>query len=173
MKRFVTLALLVLGLLPLSATAQTFKVGYTDPEAIIANMSEYRNMQLTLQREVETGQAELQARIADFQEKVDRYQRQQALLSPESRSQREQELMALEAEIQGDAASREEALGARQAELLQPLLERVQTAIDEVSADKQLALVLRAPAILYINESLVVDITPDVARKLGIPVPEE
>jgi outer membrane protein len=64
-------------------------------------------------------------------------------------------------------------LGARQAELLQPLLERVQTAIDEVSADQQLALVLRAPAILYINESLVVDITPDVARKLGIPVPEE
>ena len=60
---------------------------------------------------------------------------------------------------------------------MSPIFEQVQTAIDEVAQSKGLDVVLRhrvgnQPVILYVSED-VVDITIEVAMKLGIEVPEE
>ena len=161
-----------------TAHAQTLKVGYTDHEVIIVNMNEYRTVQQQLQREVQGGQQELQTLYADLQEKADRYQKQQALLSAEKRQEREQELAQLQQQIQQQAAQKDQELAQRQGELMQPLLDRVQTAIDKVAKAKNLDLVLRSqvgsePVLLYVNENTIVNITMDVARELGIDVGDE
>lgn len=160
------------------ARAQGLRVGYTDHEVIIVNMNEYRNVQSQLQREVQGGQQELQKLYADLQEKADRYQKQQALLSNEKRQEREQELAQLQQQIQQAAAQKDQELAQRQAELMQPILDRVQTAIDKVAKAQRLDLVLRSqvgsePVLLYVNENSVVNITMDVARELGIDVDDE
>ena len=171
-------ALLVLPALVLpsgEATAQTLNVGYTDHEIIILNMPRYREIQEQLQQEYAQDQQELQAQATAFQEKVDSYQRQQALLSAESRQSREQELMAEQQQLQQNAAQREQALGAREAELMAPLYESVDQAIQAAARERGLDLVLRAqvgvqPLILFVNEERIVNITEDVARRLGIDV---
>lgn len=169
----------VAALLGLStAQAQSLKVGFTDHEVLIVNMKEYQQVQQRLQKEVQGGQAELQQLYKDFQDKAERYQKQQALLSEQKRQEREQELAQLQQSIQQQAAQKDQDLARRQAELMQPLLERVQNAIDKVAAKKGIDLVLRSqvgnePVILFVNEKTIVNITLDVARELGIDVDKE
>lgn len=174
-------ALVVLAMFGMStapAQAQALKVGYTDHEVLIVNMKEYQSVQAQLQREAQSGQQELQQLYADYQEKVDRYQKQQALLSAEKRQEREQELLQLQQQLQESATQKDQALGRRQAELMQPILDRVQNAIDKVAEARGLDIVLRSqvgvePVLLYVNEKTVANITMDVARELGIDVDDE
>lgn len=180
-KKLLTLVLpivLMAGALTQSASAQALKVGYTDHEVIIINMPEYRSIQERLQSDISGGQQELQQMYQDYQEKLDRYQKQQPVLSDEMRQQREQELIQLQTTIQQAAANKEQELGQREAELMSPIFERVQGAIDKVASGRGLDLVLRTqvgqqPVILYVNEETIVDITMDVARELGLDVSEE
>ena len=54
-----------------------------------------------------------------------------------------------------------------------PLLERVQEAIDAISVEKGLDVVIRSPALLYVNSERVANINIDIAKKLGIEIEEE
>ena len=176
------LGLLVFSGLSADALAQQvapLKIGYTDHELLIAAMPDYQTVQQQLQQEYQTSQNVLQALAEEFQGKVDRYQKQQALLSADRRTERENELAVAQQQIQQKAADTDQQLAQRQAELLGPIFERVDTAIKEVSKENNLDLVLRIqngpmqPIILYANEDRVMDITKDVAVKLGLPIPED
>lgn len=172
----VVLAAVALLLPAQTADAQAVKIGFTDHELIIANMPEYQEIQQELQQEFQQSQQQLQQRYEQFQEKVQRYQKQQALLSEETRQQRETELQQLQQELQQSAQQSEQQLAQREAEMLSPVYERVDTAIKAVAKEQGLDIVLRnqvgplQPVILYVNEDTVADITPDVARRLGLDV---
>lgn len=172
----VLLALVVAGGFVHQAQAQALKIGYTDHELIIANMPDYRQLQTQLQQEYQQSQEQLQTRYQELQQKAERYQKQQALLSEETRQQRETELMTLQQELQQSAQQSEQALVQREAELMGPIFERVDAAIKEVARAQSLDIVLRnqvgplQPVILYVNEQTVSDITEDVARRLGLDV---
>ncbi len=161
------------GLLATNAQAQSIQIGYADPEIIITYMPEYQEVQQQMAIEYRTSQEALQALAEDFQERVDRYQRQQPLLSEERRAEREAELATLQQEIQSSAAAKDEELAVRQDELMAPLLQQVQDAIDTIAAEKGLDIVVRSPALLYVNPDRVVNINVDIARSLGIDVDEE
>jgi outer membrane protein len=166
-------AILLAGLLSTSAQAQTIQIGYADPEIIITYLPEYQQVQQQMAIEYRTSQEALQALAEDFQERVDRYQRQQPLLSEERRAEREAELATLQQEIQNSAAAKDEELAVRQDELMAPLLQQVQDAIDAISQEKGLDIVVRSPALLYVNPDRVANINVDIARSLGIEVDEE
>jgi outer membrane protein len=160
-----------------NAQAQGLRIGFTDHEIIIVNMPEYRRVQTQLQEMYRGGQQELQGMYQDYQERLDRYQRQQALLNEQRRAEREQELMELQQQIQEQGQQREQQIAEREAELMAPLFQRVQGAIDNVASRRNLDIVLRAnvgnqPMILYVNPNTITDITLDVARELGIEVDE-
>lgn len=179
-KRIIGLAMLGLLLLPVVAVqAQGLKVGYTDHEVLILNMPEYQTVQRTLQQEYQGSQTELQTAYADYQAQVERYQKQQALLSEEKRQEREKELMTAQQNLQQRAAEKDEALSQREIELMSPLFEKVDTAIRAIAQEKGLDIVLRSqagpsqPIILYVNEEKITDITLDVARRLGLDVGDQ
>ena len=54
-----------------------------------------------------------------------------------------------------------------------PLLQQVQDAIDAIAQAKGLDVVMRSPALLYVNDERVVNINVDIARRLGIEVDED
>lgn len=174
-KRFIGLGVLalVVGLSARAASAQQLKIGYADPEVIITYMPEYQNIQQQMAAEYRTSQQALQALAEDFQEQVARYQRQQPLLSEERQAEKEQELAQFQAEIQQNAAEKDEQLAQKEEELMAPLLERVQTVIDEVATEQSLDLVVRSPALLYVNPDRILNINLDIARKLGVEIEED
>ncbi|MDA0874141.1 MAG: OmpH family outer membrane protein [Bacteroidetes bacterium] len=155
------------------AQTQVIKIGYADPEIIITYMPEYQTVQQQMAVEYRTSQEALQALAEDFQERVDRYQRQQPLLSEERRAEREAELATLQQEIQSSAAAKDDELASRQEELMAPLLQKVQDAIDAIAQAKGLDMVIRSPALLYVNPDRVININIDIARRLGIEVDED
>ncbi|MEM1269271.1 MAG: OmpH family outer membrane protein [Bacteroidota bacterium] len=164
--------LLAVGLLAApQASAQGLKVGYTEADIIVAQMPEYRDMVQELQGFVEAGQQEYQGLVESYQEKLADYQQKQALLSEQARATREEELVELQGQIQQFAAAKEQEVAQKEAELLGPLLDRVQTAINEVAAEQGLQLVLNSraagqPMILFASDEM--NITEAVMSKLGI-----
>lgn len=169
---FVTLLLLVAPAYVASVVAQSLSVGYTDHEVIIFNLPEYQQVQQQLQQEYQGSQQEIQSLYETYQESVSQYQRQQSLMTAEKRAEREQQLMQEQQEIQQQAQAKDQELGERETELMRPLLEKVQTAIDDVAQRQGLDLVLRSPLVLYVNNDTVEDITMAVALELGLDVPD-
>ena len=173
--------MLVLGLSVVSGgtvQAQKLKVGYTDHEVLIAAMPDYTKIQGQLQQEFAGAQEALQSLAADFQAEVEKYQKQQSLLSAERRAAREQELAERQQELQEAAGRKDQELAQLEAQLMQPIFDRVQEVIDDVAKKNQLDLVIRhrvgaQPVILYRNEDTVMDITLEVAAALGIKVDED
>lgn len=152
------------------AQAQNAPIGYTNQQAILANMPEMQQVRQQLQQEAQSQQQEFQQEQQEFQQKLEAYQKQQSLLSEQRRSEREQELRQLQDSLQQSAQQRDQYLAQREAELMQPLLEDLQNAIEAVAQEQNLTAVLRTQALLYVDDEQMVDITPEVANRLGIEV---
>ena len=161
-----------------SAHAQTSaaaRIGYTDYEVLLANLPQMDSVQTILQREAQAADAGLQPQAQEFQSKVEEYQRRQQLLSADARRTREQELAGLQQALEQAQQAAQQRLAVRRAELMRPIYEALQSAIDAEGAARNLDIVLPTqvggqPVLLYVNQSRVVDITREVARRLGLNV---
>lgn len=168
------LSLIVTGILLTALVAappaQAQKIGYANQEALVANMPEMSEVQRKLQQEAKKQQQELQQERKKLQKKMQQYRQQQSLLSDSAKAQRRRELQQQQQELQKSSQQRQQQLQKRERELMQPLLEDLQNAIETVSAEKDLDLVLRSRALLDVKEDsdAVVNISRDVARQLGI-----
>jgi outer membrane protein len=102
------------------------------------------------------------------------YQQQRSLLSDSAKAQRQRELRRQQQQLQKSSRQRQQRLRKRERELMQPLLEDLQSAIETVSARKELDVVLRSQALLDVdqNSESVVNISRDVAQELGIDLQE-
>lgn len=165
-----SITLLLLAAMCVAAPAEAQRIGYTNQEAILANMPEMQDIQQQLQKEAKQQQQQLQKERKQLQQDMQEYQQQQSLLDDSARQQREQELRQRQSQLQQQLQQRQQQLQQRERELMQPLLEDLQSAIDNVAAQQNLEVVMRTQALLYVdqNSDRVVDITPDVAEQLGI-----
>ena len=75
------------------------KIGYTDADLIIGQMQEYQSVMQELQGLAAGGQTEYEQMVQAFQVEVEDYQKKQALLSPEARATREQQLDGLQCRL--------------------------------------------------------------------------
>ena len=157
---------------PIEAQSSKLSIGYTDTDVIIVALPEYRVAQQTLQAAYQTSQQTVQNITVDYQQKLEKYQQQQAMLSVERRAGRESELVQLQQEIQNMAAQQEQQLKNQEQKLISPIQEKVQVAINEIAAARGLDLVIRAPGLLYANDKTIQDITEELAVKLGLPITE-
>lgn len=146
-------------------------IGYTRVDFILSKMPEVAAVQKQLENLAQRHQAEYQQKLQDFDRQLQDYQRRQALMSPDARQRREQELAGLQTQLQQFAMEKSRELEQKEAELMQPILNRIQKAIEEVAKERRLALVFSTgigpnPILLYADERH--DITDAVLRRLGI-----
>lgn len=163
-------------LLGSTAIAQV-KIGYTNVEAVLANMPESK----LVEKQLETYQKKLSAnlKIKDdyvkqkYQEYLDL--RERGTMTPEEQQRREAELLKLDEEVQKLAADAEYDLVAKQQELMEPILSKLQTAINTVAKAQGFTYILNqttsagVSTILYGPEEN--DITEAVFKQMGIPLP--
>lgn len=173
---FAALALLAVGTAATAPTAfAQSRIGYTDYEVLLANLPSMDSVQATLQREAQAAEGSLQPQAQEFQSKVEEYQRRQQLLSADARRTREQELAGLQQSLEQAQQAAQQRLAVRRAELMRPIYEALQNAIDTEAKARNLDVVLPTqvggqPVLLYVNRDRVVDITREVARRLGLNV---
>lgn len=149
--------------------AQSLKIGHVDSAAIMEIMPERAKIEQDIQAYAAELQAELQAMGAEYQTKIQDYQANQATMSNLVRQSKEKEIVDLETRIGEFQSNAEYAMQSKQVELLNPLIEKVQNAVNAVGKEKGFTYILdkAAGVVVFIGDNAI-DITSDVKAKLGI-----
>ena len=114
-------------------------------------------------------QTQLQNMAKEYQTKLQDYEANQATMSNLVKQSKEKEIVDLQTRIQQFQASAEQEFEGKRAELLAPILEKIQNAINAVGKEKGYTYVLdlATGAAVYVGTDAV-DCTPAVKAKLGI-----
>lgn len=176
MKALKTLALtaaLLCGMM--SAQAQLMggsqKIVYVDSEYIMANIPEYGDAQEELNALSARWQGEVKAIYDKVEEMYSKYQTEMLLLSEDQKRAREQAIIAKEQEaknLQMQYFGSEGQLYQKRTELIQPIQEKIYTAMQELAQTKNYGFILdmaSGTSILWASDKN--DVSDDVLDQLG------
>jgi len=158
------------------AQNQNPEIGYVDPQAILTKMPEMKAVQQRLQNFAERKQRELSQKEQEFQSEVANFEQKSGVISDEARAREEERLGQLQVELLQFRDQAEQEIAQKRAELLGPLLQQMQQAIDTVAQRMGLSYVLNTTTssgdliILYVSEEIRTqnDITDAVMEELGL-----
>ncbi|MFK5981962.1 MAG: OmpH family outer membrane protein [Flavobacteriaceae bacterium] len=167
MKKISILLLLIVTGFQINAQS---KVGTIDVEFILSQMPELKDAGNDAKIYSEDLNAQLQLKITKYQDQFKTYQETEASLSESDKNTKQQELVALEQDIQQFQQNSNSLVQVRQNELLRPLYSKINDALQIVAADGMFT------QIFTINETLVfieprLDVTFLVMTKMGLPLP--
>lgn len=171
------LVLLTVGIT--NARSQEVKIGYTNIELVLAYMPEANTVESTLATYQKKLGEQLQVKenyaSTRLQEYIDK--KEKNLLSPAEEEAGQRELAKLDEEIQKFATESENKLLAKREELLNPVLEKLQKAIDEIAVEKGYIYILNQTTSAGVSTILYGpdedDLTEAILNKLGIQIPKE
>ncbi|GAB5524300.1 MAG: hypothetical protein Roseis2KO_21720 [Roseivirga sp.] len=175
-KLFVMAAMLMTTV---AVMGQDFKIGYTNIDAIVFNMPEMTG----INSELETYEKQLGSQVNGKRTEINtKIQQLQAMMQDPNAAQivlqeRENEIRKMNTDLEAFSVQVQQAYGNKQATLLNPVYQKVQTAIDEVRKEKGYAMILNAQIaggggiVLAANDED--NITEAVFAKLGVPMPKD
>jgi len=131
-------------------------------------MPETDSLQNELKNYADYLDQQMNAMAMEYQSKVTDYQDNVATMSDLIRQTKEKEITDLQARIQAFQQSADQDLQAKQAELFNPLIEKVKNAIDEVGRENSYTYILDVGAGAVIFYEGGDDVLPLVKKKLGI-----
>ena len=154
--------------LPMMAAAQT-KIATVDIQQIIPNMPEYTEAMQTLDAASKQYEEEFTKLQQEIQKLYDEYQQLEADAStPQTiKERRIQEIQDRQTKAQQFVQTAQQDIERQQAQLMQPVTEKMRNAINTVGANNGITVVLPAEVPMYVSGE-VIDITPMVKTQLGI-----
>ncbi len=156
-------------ILVLTATAQaqsTLKIGYIDSQAILDQDPAARAAQQQFEASLSGYQAEVQQMGEELQQLIDAYEQQQAMLSEEVRANREEEIRLKQAQYQQRISELEQQAAMRQAELVEPVMERITGIIEEIRGEGSYSMIFDVAAQGIIAADPALDLTQEVVQRL-------
>ncbi|HSM36685.1 MAG TPA: OmpH family outer membrane protein [Longimicrobiales bacterium] len=142
------------------------KFAYIDTRRVIAEAPGAREAQATFDQEIQAFQAELQTLEGELQTLFDDYERQQVTLSPEARRERQEAIRTKQAEYQQRAQQMEQSAARRQAELVEPIMARIQSVLSEIQQSEGYAFIFDAAAGAVVAADPALDLTDQVLTRL-------
>jgi len=161
--------LLTLGLVlsPLGLAAADLKVGVVDSSDILGKSAEGKRVQDTLKRKGEELGRSLQKQEQDIGKAMEDFRKQSAVMKDEAKKQRQEELSKRASDFQRKVADADKQMGLLEQKEMQPLLKKLEGAVNDVAKENKLDLVLdkRRSGLLYMAPTL--DITDKVRSRFG------
>ena len=172
----IVLAALLLAALPGVALAQDgeLKIAYVDSDAVIKQAPGYTEANEEFNRTANEWRDSLAQRQQKLQDLFEEYKRQEVILSPEKKTERQEEMLKLEREMQAYFQNKfgpEGEAGTRQAELMQPIIERVNRVIDQMRREGQYSLIFDLNDGALVAGDPALNITEEVIQKLRVSEP--
>jgi outer membrane protein len=162
----------------ISTNAQNLKIGYTNIEFILQNLPDSKDIQSKLATEKAQYDKLYQDKLAEAQKMFEDYQKNAASMSTVIKADKEKTLQNKQNELQELQQNAESALSRKQQEMIAPIMDKIQTAIDAVAKENGYIYVLNSdagygttPVILVAPETD--NITNLVFKKMGVPIPAE
>ena len=167
-KKAVALFSLVVLFASFVYTQTTLKLGHIDSNEILALMPETDSLQNELKNYAEYLDQQMNTMAMEYQAKITDYQDNVATMSDLIRQTKEKEITDLQARIQAFQQSADQDLSTKQAELFNPLIEKVKNAINDVGRENGYTYIMDvgAGAVVYFEGGD--DVLPLVKKKLGI-----
>lgn len=166
-----SLILLFAAMLAFSASAfaqKTVKLGHINSSDLMQIMPGKDSAQAAFEAEVKILDGELKAMQDELEKKLKDYQERKSQMTELIRSTKEQELNDLNQRIQIYQQNAQKKLQEKEAELLQPIIDRAKQAISDVAKENGYTYIFdtSAGAVLYQQDSD--DILNLVKKKLGL-----
>ena len=145
---------------------QEMKLAYVNSAEILAQAPGAAEAQATFEREMARWQSEVQALEDSLREMLSTYDQQQVMLSPDARTQRQQEISAKQTEYQQRAADLEQVAQRRQMELVQPVFDNVQSVLAMIQVEFGYSMIFDAANSALVAADTTLNITPLVLERL-------
>ena len=164
--------LAVLGFTAIQTAAQSpLKIGYINSQVIIAQDPAATAAQEQFQREMVPFESELQALEAEIADLLSRYQAQQITLTANARRTRQDAILQKQQAYQERMAQIEAEAGRRQQELVQPIMERINSIIQDIRNEGSYTFIfdVAGGGLIAADESF--DLTSEVMERLAAGAP--
>ena len=170
MKRVFKVLFLGVALFVMSGVANAqVKIAHVNTAEILDAMPDKAAAEKSLEKYYGELQSQLETMAKEYQTKMQDYEANQATMSNLVKQSKEKEIIDLQTRIQTFQANAENEFESKRAELLKPILDKIQTAINNVGKEKGYTYVLdlATGAAVFVGDDAV-DATKDVKAKLGI-----
>ncbi len=165
MKAF-SLLLLLLGAASAGHAQSAVKIGYIDSQAILNQDPGARAAQQQFEEDMTRYRAEVQQMGEELQRLIDQYEQQQSMLSEEAKTNRQEEIRMKQSQYQQRITELEQQAGLRQAELVEPVMQRINAIIEEIRAQGSYSIIFDVAAQGIISADPALDLTAEVVRRL-------
>lgn len=173
MKKITVTSFLIMSIWA-KAQHKHLKLGYTNVEDIVIMMPESKTIEAELKSYKNQLEASLSQKMKEFEEKYTNYQRGASLMSDVIRADKERELRNLQESIEAFQKDAEISVQKKQMDLLEPVLNKIQKAIEEVANENGYDYIFNTEGgfgtSILLHMPKQDDITNLVLKKLNIPV---
>ena len=170
MKNLFKVSFLLVALFMMSGIASAqVKIAHVNTAEVLDAMPDKSKAEKKLETYYNELQEQLKTMYTEYQNKLQDYQANAETMSNLVKQSKEKELVDLESRITAFQGNAESEFENKRAELLAPLLEKIQNAINTVGKEKGLTYIIdiATGTAVYIGTDAV-DVTKDVKAKLGI-----
>ncbi len=123
----------VLSLASFYASAQQVKIGFTNTDYIISQMPDAKQIDSDIRAYEKQLSSKLQLQAQGLQQQIQQFQQEAQSMTEDARNNRAKELEEMRNQLQQDQVEAEASLQRKQVELLQPVFDKIQAAIDKVA----------------------------------------
>jgi outer membrane protein len=152
--------------------AQNLKIAYASPNYILSKLPESKQIESQLDTYGKQLENQLQTKIKEFETKYQQYEAGKSTMTELIRADKEQELQRLNQSIQEFQQRAQEDLQKKENELLAPVVDKVNNAIQQVASEKGYTYIFSSDAALGASFILHApeqdDISDQVLAKLGV-----
>lgn len=162
MKKILMIALLVA---PMTVFAQKF--GHVNTQAIIQSLPEFIKARGEVETQAKIYENELQTMQQEIQKQAAAYEQQAATMSDTQKATKEKELQELYQKAQQTLQDNQQAIQKLQQEKMQPIMAKVQKAIQNVGQAGGYVFISETEAMLYVSDTLAKDVTAEVKAEIN------
>ena len=170
MKKLFKVLFLGVALFVMSGVANAqVKIAHVNTAEILDAMPEKAKAEKDLEKYYGELEKQLQTMAKEYQTKLQDYEANQATMSNLVKQSKEKEIVDLQTRIQQFQVNAETEFETKRAQLLKPMLDKIQNAINAVGKEKGYTYILdlATGAAVYVGSDAV-DCTKEVKAKLGI-----
>ena len=160
------LAIAAMALLTLAASAQKLgRVNFTELYQLAPEADAAREQINAMQAEAEET---FNTMVEEYNSKASQYQQKSSTWTAAIKEAKEKELMDIQNRVQQFQQSFTQELQQKQAELMNPIMEKAQKAVQDLAKAQGIVAVFDESTALYFDESAVVNLTPAARKSMGI-----
>lgn len=166
MKQLKTLAIAIVLFIGTQVSAQS-KVAHIDVQTLMTAMPEMKTAQDQMKKIQETYDKEYKGMVAEYQTKLQKYEQEASTAGDVLNETRSKEMQDMGNRIQQYQQTAQKELGQKEMDLIKPIMEKAQKAIQKVAKAKGVNYVLDATNGSGVLFAEGIDLMADVKKELG------